>query len=146
MTGAPMQSCSSEDGFTLVELMIAIIVIVVGVVGISSTTVMVTRQQDLNAARIDMAALADNKFEQLRGFAGARALTADTLQLVPGGSLTVATANYNDAVTERGRTYTRLWVVTAGVGATRNVTIRITPVAGPRVPATSKDFHTLITM
>jgi hypothetical protein len=93
-----------------------------------------------------MAALADNKFEDLRGFAGAVARTADTMQLVPGGNLAASVANYNDAVTERGRTYTRRWIVTAGVGGTRSVTVRIIPPAmGPRTPQ-SKDFHTLITM
>jgi prepilin-type N-terminal cleavage/methylation domain-containing protein len=135
----------SEDGFTLIELMIAIVVIVTGVLGMASVSVSMTRLQDMSAARTDMATLADNKFEQLRGFAGARARTADTLELWPGGSLTVATPGYNDVVTERGRTYTRRWVVTFGVGATRNVTIRITPQAGSRAP-TSKDFQTLITM
>ena len=147
MSQVPMHSrCQSEAGFTLVELMIAIVVIVIGVAGMSSVTATTIRQQDVSAARTDMAALADNKFEELRGIAGAVQRTADTVQLVPGGSLTVATANYNDAVTERGRTYTRLWLVTAGVGGTRNVTIRITPPAmGPRTPQ-PRDFHTLITM
>lgn len=136
----------SEAGFTLIELMIAIVVIVIGVLGMSSVTATTIRHQDLSAARTDMAALADNKFEELRGFAGAVARTVDTMQLVPGGSLTVATANYNDAVTERGRTYTRLWVVTAGVGGSRNVTIRISPPATGARTVQPKDFHTLITM
>lgn len=142
-----IRQCRSEEGFTLVELMIAIIVITIGVIGIASTTATMIRFQDVSAARTDMAALADNKFEQLRGFASARALVlADTSQLTPGGSLTVATAGYNDVVTERGRTYTRLWLVTIGVGTTRNVTLRITPqLASSRGPQ-SKDFNTLITM
>jgi prepilin-type N-terminal cleavage/methylation domain-containing protein len=136
----------SEQGFTLIELMIAMVVIVIGVLGVASTTVSMTRTQDLTAARVDMAALADNKFEQLRGFASAKALvTADTAQLTLGGSLTVATAGYNDVVVERGRSYSRLWVVTAGVGGTRDVTIRITPLTGNRPPA-PKDFRTLITI
>jgi prepilin-type N-terminal cleavage/methylation domain-containing protein len=141
-----LRQSRSEEGFTLVELMIAIMVITIGVIGISSTTATMIRYQDLSAARTDMASLADNKFEQLRGFASARALvTADTSQLTPGGSLTVATAGYNDVVTERGRTYTRRWLVTIGVGTARNVTIRITPQVGSRAPQ-SKDFNTLITM
>jgi prepilin-type N-terminal cleavage/methylation domain-containing protein len=136
----------SEAGFTLVELMIAIVVIVVGVLAMSSVTATTIRQQDVSAARTDMAALADNKFEDLRGFAGAVARTADTMQLVVGGDLANNVANYNDAVTERGRTYTRRWIVTAGVGGTRSVTVRIIPPAmGPRTPQ-SKDFHSLITM
>jgi prepilin-type N-terminal cleavage/methylation domain-containing protein len=142
-----LRQCRPEKGFTLVELMIAIVVIVIGVLGIASTTATMIRFQDVSAARTDMAALADNKFEDLRGFASARALVlADTSQLTPGGSLTVATAGYNDVVTERGRTYTRLWLVTIGVGTTRNVTLRITPqLASSRGPQ-SKDFNTLITM
>lgn len=136
----------SEVGFTLIELMIAIVVIVIGVLAMSSVTATTIRQQDMSAARTDMAALADNKFEDLRGFAGAVVRTADTMQLVPGGDLAANVANYNDAVTERGRTYTRRWIVTAGVGGTRDVTIRIIPPAmGPRTPQ-SKDFFSLITM
>jgi hypothetical protein len=112
----------------------------------ASVTATSIRHQDMNAARTDMAAMADNKFEDLRLFAGAVARTADTMQLVPGGDLAASVANYNDAVTERGRTYTRRWIVTAGVGGTRSVTVRIIPPAmGPRTPQ-SKDFHTLITM
>ena len=147
MTYAPVHpQRQSEAGFTLIELMIAIFVIVIGVLAMSSVTATTIRQQDVTAARTDMAALADNKFEELRGFAGAIARTADTMQLVPGGDLNAAVANHNDVVTERGRAYTRRWLVTAGVGGTRNVTIRIIPPAmGPRTPQT-KDFHTLITM
>ncbi len=138
--------CQSEAGFTLVELMIAIVVIVVGVLAMSSVTATTIRQQDRTAARTDMAALADNKFEELRGIAGAVARTADTMQLVPGGNLAANVANYNDAVTERGRTYTRRWIVTAGVGGTRDVTIRIIPPAmGSRTPE-AKNFFSLITM
>ena len=86
MSQVPMHSrCQSEAGFTLVELMIAIVVIVIGVAGMSSVTATTIRQQDVTAARTDMAALADNKFEELRGIAGAVQRTADTVQLVPGG-------------------------------------------------------------
>jgi len=146
MTPVPMHLRGrSEAGFTLIELMIAIVVIVIGVLGVAATTVSMTRTQDLTAARVDMAALADNKFEELRGFAGAKAqVPASMAQLAVGGSLTVATAGYNDVVVQRGRSYSRLWVVTAGVGETRDVTIRITPQTGNRPPA-PKDFHTLIT-
>jgi prepilin-type N-terminal cleavage/methylation domain-containing protein len=139
-------SSKSEQGFTLIELMIAMVVIVIGVLGVAATTVSMTRTQDLTAARVDMAALADNKFEELRGFAGAKAqVAANIAQLAVGGSLTVATAGYNDVVVERGRSYSRLWVVTAGVGGTRDVTVRITPLTGNRPPQ-PKDFRTLITL
>jgi Tfp pilus assembly protein PilV len=133
----------AENGFTLIELMLAIIVVVVGILGMASTMASMTRYQDLSASRTDMGALADNKFEQLR--AAAQTRSADTVQLIVGGSLTVDVVNHNDAVTERGRTYTRRWLVTAGVGGSRNVALRITPqVDDNRTPARI-DFQTLIT-
>jgi prepilin-type N-terminal cleavage/methylation domain-containing protein len=136
----------AQRGFTLIELMLAIIVITIGVLGITTGMATMIRQQDATASRADMAALADSKFEDLRNFAGAAARTADTLQLVPGGSLTVATANYNDAVTLGGRTYLRRWLVVAGVGGTRQVTLRIEPQVVTRGSPVARDFVTLITM
>jgi prepilin-type N-terminal cleavage/methylation domain-containing protein len=134
---------SREGGFTLIELMLAIIVVVVGLLGIASTMATMTRYQDLSAARADMDAIADNKLEQLR--AASQTRSADTLQLAIGGSLTVATAPWTDVVTERGRTYVRLWTVTAGVGGTRAVTLRIQPQVDERRTPRLIDFQTLIT-
>jgi prepilin-type N-terminal cleavage/methylation domain-containing protein len=137
---------SSQAGFTLIELMIAIIVITVGILGISGGMATMMRRQDDTAMRADMAALADSKFEDLRGIAGAIPRTADTMQLVPGGSVNAPTAGYNDVISERGRNYVRLWAVTVGVGGARQVILRIQPqVAGPSAPP-ARDFVTLITM
>jgi prepilin-type N-terminal cleavage/methylation domain-containing protein len=132
-----------EDGFTLIELMLAIIVVVVGLLGIASTMASMTRYQDLSAARTDMTALADNRLEQLRAAAATR--TVDTLRLEIGGSLTVATAPFTDTVTERGRTYVLLWLVAAGVGGTRDVTLRIQPLVDDQRTPRLIDFRTLIT-
>ena len=97
---------------------------------------------DLSAAHADMTALADNRIEQLRAAATYR--TADTLQLVAGGNLVTPTAPYTTTVVERGRTYILTWVVTAGPGGTRNVTVRVRPaVDDVRTPA-RLDFTTLI--
>lgn len=132
----------SEAGFTLIELALSIIVLTVGVLGLATTMASMTRYQDLSAAHADMTALATNKIEQLR--AAASTFHADTVQLVVGGSLAVPTAPYTDTVTERGRTYVRLWVVTAGPGGTRNVTLRVQPLVDDvRTPA-QLEFATLI--
>jgi prepilin-type N-terminal cleavage/methylation domain-containing protein len=139
-------SAGSQGGFTLIELMIAIIVITVGILGISGGMATMMRRQEGTASRADMATVADSKFDDLRSFAGAQARTADTMQLVPGGSITVTTAGYNDVVTERGRTYTRRWAVTVGVGGARQVILRVVPQATASSTPVAKDFVTLITM
>jgi prepilin-type N-terminal cleavage/methylation domain-containing protein len=137
---------SGQAGFTLIELMLAIIVITVGILGVSGGMATMMRRQDDTAMRADMAAVADSKFEDLRGIAGAIPRTADTMALVPGGSIAAATAGYNDVISERGRNYVRLWVVTVGVGGARQVILRVQPqVAGPSAPP-ARDFVTLITM
>jgi prepilin-type N-terminal cleavage/methylation domain-containing protein len=143
MTTLPQPRRGREGGFTLIELMLAIIVVVVGLLGIASTMATMTRYQDLSAARADMDALADSKLEQLR--AASQTRSADTLQLAIGGSLTVATAPWTDVITERGRTYVRLWTVAAGVGGTRDVTLRIQPQVDERRTPRLIDFQTLIT-
>ena len=140
--GQSARAGGPESGFTLIELMIAIIVLVVGVLGLASTMASMTRYQDLSAAHADMTALADNRIEMLRVAATYR--TADTMQLAVGGSLTVPTAPYTATVVERGRTYILTWAVTAGPGGTRNVTVRVQPaVDDARTPA-RLDFPTLI--
>jgi prepilin-type N-terminal cleavage/methylation domain-containing protein len=134
----------AESGFTLVELLLAIIVLSVGLLGLASTMVSMTRYQDLAAAHSDMTALGDHKIEQLRVIATYS--TADTMQLVVGGSTTVPTLQHVDTLVERGRTYIRLWQVVAGPGGTRQVNLRVRPMVDDvRTPA-RVDFTTLIQM
>jgi prepilin-type N-terminal cleavage/methylation domain-containing protein len=134
----------AESGFTLVELMLAIIVLSVGLLGLASTMVSMTRYQDLGAAHADMTALGDHKIEQLR--VAATYSTADTMQLVIGGSMTVPTAQHVDTLVERGRIYLRLWEVVAGPGGTRQVNLRVRPVVDDARTPAQVDFTTLIQM
>jgi prepilin-type N-terminal cleavage/methylation domain-containing protein len=131
-----------ESGFTLIELMIAIIVLVVGILGLASSMASMTRYQDLSAAHADMTALADNRIEMLRVAATYR--TADTMQLAVGGNLVTPTAPYTATVVERGRTYILTWVVTAGPAGTRNVTVRVRPTVDDARTPSRLDFPTLI--
>jgi prepilin-type N-terminal cleavage/methylation domain-containing protein len=141
MTQTPLNApaARAEAGFTLVELLLAIIVLVVGLLGMAGTMASMTRYQDLSAVHADMTALGDHKIEQLRV-----AATFDPAQLAIGGSLTVPTAPYFDTQVERGRTFTRLWQIQAGPGGARQVTVRVQPqVDDARTPA-RLDFNTLI--
>lgn len=132
----------TEAGFTLVELMLGLIVLVIGLLGMASTMASMTRFQDLSAVHADMTALGDHKIEQLR--VAATYMTADTMQLVVGGSLTAHTALHVDTLVERGRTFFRFWEVQAGPGGARQVTVRVQPlVDDARTPA-RLDFSTLI--
>jgi prepilin-type N-terminal cleavage/methylation domain-containing protein len=141
-TPVTASTAQSETGFTLVELMIAIVVLVVGLLGMASTMATMTRYQDLAAVHADMTALGDHKIEQLR--VAATHQNADIAQLDVGGSLTVPTALHVDTLVERGRTFIRLWQVQAGPGGTRQVTVRVQPlVDDARTPA-RLDFNTLI--
>ena len=132
----------ADSGFTLIELMLGIIVLVVGILGLAGTMASMTRYQGLSAVTADMTALGDNKIEQLRVVS--TYMTVDTMQLVVGGSLTVPTALHVDTLAERGRTFIRLWQVQAGPGGSRQVTVRVQPlVDDARTPA-RRDFNTLI--
>ena len=146
MTGPSLTASvrPEESGFTLVELMLAIIVLVVGVLGLARGMMGMSRYQQLSAAHADMTALGDHKIEQLR--VAATYSTADTMKLVIGGSVTVPTAQHVDTLVERGRTYIRLWQVQAGPGGTRQVQLRVRPLVNDvRTPA-QVDFTTLIQM
>jgi prepilin-type N-terminal cleavage/methylation domain-containing protein len=141
MSSSPVTAPSprSEAGFTLVELLLAIIVLTVGLLGMASTMASMIRYQDLSAVQADMTALGDHKIEQLRVVA----MHTPAL-LAPGGSLTVPTAQYVDTLVERGRTFIRLWTVAAGPGGAQQVTVRVRPqVDDARTPA-QLDFNTLI--
>jgi prepilin-type N-terminal cleavage/methylation domain-containing protein len=138
----PAATRPAESGFTLVEMMLAIIVLTVGLLGLASTMASMTRYQDLSAVHADMTALGDHKIEQLR--VAATYMTADTMQLVVGGSVTVPTALHVDTLVERGRTFIRLWQVQDGPGGTRQVTLRVQPLVDDARTPSRLDFTTLI--
>jgi prepilin-type N-terminal cleavage/methylation domain-containing protein len=138
----PAPGRPADSGFTLVELMLAIIVLTVGLLGLASTMASMTRYQDLSAVHADMTALGDHKIEQLR--VAATYMTADTMQLVVGGSVTVPTALHVDTLVERGRTFLRLWEVQAGPGGTRQVALRVRPLVDDARTPSRLDFTTLI--
>jgi prepilin-type N-terminal cleavage/methylation domain-containing protein len=134
---------AGERGFTLIELMLSIIILVVGLLGLATAMASMTRLQDLAQARAEMTLLADAKIEDLRGRAASR--PPDSTQIAIGGSITTATSLHTDTVTGRGgRVYARLWAVAAGAGGTRDVTLRVKPLVDDvRTPA-RMDFSTQI--
>ena len=64
---ADAMPAGDRRGFTLVELIVAIVILSVGVLGLASTAAVVTRQIGGGAQQARAAAMAQARFESLRG-------------------------------------------------------------------------------
>jgi prepilin-type N-terminal cleavage/methylation domain-containing protein len=79
------------DGFTLVELMIAIVVLAFGLLGLAATAVLVTRMIARGHRAAVAATFAGQRLERLRA-EGCRDRTPGSDRLVRGGSVVAETA------------------------------------------------------
>jgi prepilin-type N-terminal cleavage/methylation domain-containing protein len=134
-----------SGGFTLLELMVAIIILSITVLGVAGVMVGTSEWQDRVDSNMELTTLAEGKLERLR--VSARTLRhPDTLQLNVGGSLTSSTTYHADTVaTLDGVTYLRRWSVANGpVTRTRQVTLRVTPADTTGHTILSRDFTTII--
>jgi type IV pilus assembly protein PilV len=113
---------SNEGGFTLVELMIAILVLTIGVMGLVGTSTLVTRQ--INRSRIGTIATE----------VGTRRLERLKLAAAPNGATAAcASASFANGGPITARGVTESWTV-ANAGITRTATVTVTY---PRVGGTS---------
>ncbi|MBI2073204.1 MAG: prepilin-type N-terminal cleavage/methylation domain-containing protein [Gemmatimonadetes bacterium] len=132
-----------EAGFTLAELMVAVLLLVVGVLAVASIMATATLRQVRSTVVTEMTALAESKVEELRAHAIYK--SADTVQVSLGGSLTTSEADHADTVTSPvGRPYIRRWLIEAGVAGTRRATLRIASEQQSRVRVPAMDFPTLL--
>lgn len=131
-------------GFTLTELLIAIILLTVGIIGTASVMISTTTGQSISSVRAEMTDLAASKLEQFR--AGAEGGNATIIAaLAFGGSITTMQSGYSETVTgASGRTYQRLWIVETGPSFTHKVTVRVRPVTATSRTAANVDLVTLI--
>jgi prepilin-type N-terminal cleavage/methylation domain-containing protein len=140
--GLPVSS-NPRAGFTLIELMVAILILVVGVLGLASVMASVTARQTLSTAVTEVTTLAESKLEELRGYAVLK--SADTSEVTMGGSLTTSVTNHADtAVSPVGRQFVLRWLVEPGPADARKVTLRVAATQdGPHTPR-AMDFETLL--
>lgn len=132
-----------EAGFTLAELMVAVLLLVVGVLGLASLMATATVRQTRATVLTEMTTIAESKLEEMRAYALYK--SADTVQVSLGGSLTTSEASHYDNVTSPvGRQYVRRWLIAAAVAGTRQVTLRIAPVQTTRHTLPAMDFQTLL--
>ena len=135
-------------GFGLVELMVAIIMLSVGMLGMASLMARALRRERLSSTRMEVSSLAEAKFEELRAYGALHYQHALRARLNPGGSLTLNATNYTDSLTAlNGRTYYRRWTIVNGTALNpRRVTLRVTPKAPLRYDTRSVQFTTLVVL
>ncbi|HVO94747.1 MAG TPA: prepilin-type N-terminal cleavage/methylation domain-containing protein [Terriglobales bacterium] len=95
----------NQDGFTLVEILVAVTIFTFGVLGLAAGTMSVIRTNQnshLNASAIN---LAQAKFEELRAMTSAAFSTLSCPAFTSTGC--------SDSQTASGMTYTRSWQITA---------------------------------
>lgn len=116
---------ADERGFTLLEALIATVVLTVGLVALAELLAVSVRMHQLGRNSTTAARLAQDKFEELMKLNFA---TSPAVQVSGTDTLASNVANYFDVPANSG--YTRRWFVQAGPGGNarlRTVTVRVIP-------------------
>jgi|GEM_PF-2265863 len=117
----------TRRGFTLLELLIAIVLLTVGILALARTMGGLGAQSTRTRMRADLAEVIDGKLEELR-LVGAVS-QANQAPLSIGGSTGSCASNHCDTVMDgRGLQHQRRWSVAAGpVTSTFVVTVQASP-------------------
>jgi prepilin-type N-terminal cleavage/methylation domain-containing protein len=130
-------------GYTIIELIVALVILTIGILAAIGLIVGVAATQQRATIRAEMTEVGQSKLEELRAYATMG--TADTVQLLAGGSLLTSETNHADTVTSgRDRQFVLRWDVEAGPYDTREVAIRILPLNPARDDLGNIDFHTRV--
>ncbi len=107
----------SSHGFSLLELLIALVVFVIGVLGVASLLVSGIHMQTLSRKVTQASAFAEAKVEELR------VIDLTDLQRSVGGALDSNVANHYDE--PAATIFTRRWLVAAGPAGTQDLTVAV---------------------
>ena len=135
----------ARRGFTIVELLLAIMLLTVGMLASAAILVTSSRLQRMAGSRAELTALGEAKLEELRSYG--QTIPADPLRarLAIGGSTTTTTTAYADSVTGLNNVmYLRRWQVTAGIAGARQVQLRVQPRTRPSHHLPYLDFTSTI--
>ena len=113
----PMSELRNHKGFTLVEIMIAIFILVIALLGLVSVTVMVIKGNSFSKTMTTATTLAKDKMEQLKN------LSYDNTSLT--GDTSSAGLQHDDAGNPLETIYTRQWWVRKDYPATDMKTITL---------------------
>ncbi len=140
----PAVPSPSEAGFTLVEALIAMVVLTIGLVSMAELLAVTLRLQQLGRSETEAVRLAQDKLDQLMSLNFA---AAAEIQLNGVDSLASNVANYFDTVPG----YTRRWDIAAGpdsaagpVATIRQVTVRVIPDVTDNRTAATYELVTII--
>jgi type IV pilus modification protein PilV len=115
---------NSERGFTLIEAMVAMLVLTIGLVATAQLLAVSLQMHQIGRNSTTATRLAQDKFEEMMKMQ----FSNPAIQVNGSNTLASNVTNYFDAPANSG--YTRRWQVQAGPGANpslRIVTIRIVP-------------------
>jgi prepilin-type N-terminal cleavage/methylation domain-containing protein len=110
-----------QSGFTLIECVIAIVLILVGLLAVYSLVVYSVQTQKMSSDLIKANSLARQKVEELRNTTRAA-----------GGSLTSNTTNYFDTPSSE---YVRRWQITADSIGTQTISVTVVPAVSSTLQA-----------
>jgi len=108
---------SNERGFTIVEVLVATVILVIGLVAMAELMAITLRMQMLGKNETAAIRLVQSKIDELV------AVTFTSATVAVGGSLTADVATYNDAPVSG---YKRRWQIAAIAGETRVRTLTVT--------------------
>ncbi len=144
-TSASVHQPDSRAGFTIIEIMVAVMILTLGLLAMASIMGATAQLQQLTSSRAEITTLAEMKLEELRSYGMTASTDALRAKLAVGGSLATPTAGYRDTVLNvRGKTYARSWAISEDVVKTRRVNIRVKPVIDGKNDAKWLDFTTLV--
>ncbi len=113
----------SERGSTIIEVIVALVVLSLGVLPLIALMGQGYRFQGHARFDVQIATLAEAKLEELIAVAGTE--SSDTVALNPGGSLEFDAPDHWDTVVLDVGSFTRRWEVQTGPAAVRDVTVRV---------------------
>lgn len=119
-----MKSRNNDRGFTLVEVVVAMLVFTVGIVALAQLMAVTMRMQAHGRNQTSAVRLAQDKLDQLMSL---NFTTSPAVQITGSDSLSADVENYFDNDVDG---YTRRWLVVAGPDGNadlRQITIRVVP-------------------